>query len=160
MTCSVEGCNRSVERKGMCGMHYARIWRTGTTDPAHPMEVCKTEGCGRVANWKSGYCTPCYKQQWYLKSVGRSELMERTSQERWVHTKIGYVMIKVDGVLVYEHRALAEKALGKPLPPGAIVHHTKARDDNHGPFKLVVCPDQEYHILLHRRMQELGYESN
>jgi hypothetical protein len=73
----------------------------------------------------------------------------------------GYVQIRnEEGKLVYEHRWLAEKALGRPLPPGAIVHHMGARWDNHGPFKLVICPDQEYHLLLHRRMKELGYEDN
>lgn len=68
-------------------------------------------------------------------------------------------MIKVDGKLVYEHRVLAEKALGKPLPKGAVVHHTKAPGDNHGPFKLVICPDQEYHLHLHARARALGYEN-
>lgn len=100
------------------------------------------------------------KQEWYLKSQGRTELIERTSKERWIHSKNGYVMIKINGELVYEHRVLAEKALGKPLPPKAIVHHTKAPDDNHGYFKLVICPDQDYHLLLHRRARELGYENN
>lgn len=100
------------------------------------------------------------KQEWYLKQQGRTELLIRTSKERWIHSKYGYVMIKVNGELVYEHRVLAEKALGKPLPKGAVVHHTKAPDDNHGYCKLVICPDQAYHFLIHKRMQEFGYENN
>ena len=120
------------------------------------------------ASASSKYCSkPCsmkannlkqraYKQQWYLNSVGRPELIVRTSKGRWIHKDTGYVMIKVKGELVYEHRALAEKALGKALPKGAMVHHTGARDDNHGFFKLVICPNQEYHMLLHKRMEELS----
>lgn len=98
-----------------------------------------------------------YKQKWYLNKVGRTELLIRTSKERWIHSENGYVMIKVNGELVYEHRVLAEKALGRPLPKGAVVHHMIAPDDNHGLFKLVICPNQEYHLLLHKRM---GHANN
>ena len=72
--------------------------------------------------------------------------------------KSGHVMVKVDGKLTYEHRVLAEKALGKPLPNGSIVHHMGEPDDNYGFGKLVICPDQDYHLLLHRRMD--AYNQN
>jgi hypothetical protein len=58
---------------------------------------------------------------------------------------------------VYEHILLAEKALGKPLPPKAIVHHANG-SKNYG--LLVICPNQKYHALLHYRMRalkECGY---
>jgi hypothetical protein len=43
----------------------------------------------------------------------------------------------------------AEKALGKPLPPGAKVHHANLdKVDENG---LVVCQGESYHQLLHRR---------
>lgn len=71
----------------------------------------------------------------------------------------GYVKVMVNGRSTYEHILLAEKALGRPLPWGVIVHHTGARHDNHGPFKLVIC-DNSYHQLIHQRMRELGYENN
>jgi hypothetical protein len=152
MKCSVEGCNRDTEKKDMCQMHYARLRRTGTTDDPRPLQSCKTNGCNRFARWKSGYCSPCYQQQWYLKSVGRTELVNRKRRDYWINSTTGYVQIVVDGIIVYEHRYLAEKALGKPLPKGAVVHHTGAPDDNHGFCKLVICPSQEYHMLLHKRM--------
>ena len=47
-----------------------------------------------------------------------------------------------------EHVAIAEKALGKPLPPDAEVHHVNGSKDN-GP--LVICQDHAYHHLLHKR---------
>lgn len=121
-----------------------------------PYVPCIIEGCKKITSSKHGMCTSHYKQRWYLNSVGREEKIIRTSQERWVHSVFGYVMIKVQGKLVYEHRILAEKALGKPLPPKAIVHHMKAADDNHGYCKLVICPDQEYHMLIHKRMEACG----
>ena len=93
----------------------------------------------------------------HLRDPSEFSEMERPSQERWIHILGGYVMIKINGKLVYEHRYLAEKALGKPLPEGAIVHHMFEPDDNIGPFKLVICPNQEYHTLLHRNM---GHANN
>lgn len=121
---------------------------------------CSNLECEVLTSSTHGLCTKHYKQRWYLNQVGRDELMVRTSKERWIHSKYGYVMIKVKGELVYEHRVLAEKALGKPLPPKAIVHHMVDPGDNHGFCKLVICPDQEYHLLLHKRMEELGYAHN
>lgn len=72
----------------------------------------------------------------------------------------GYVMIRNEGKVQYEHILLAEKALGKPLPKGAIVHHTGLRHDNIGFMKLVICPDIAYHSLIHKRMKDLGYEDH
>ncbi len=49
------------------------------------------------------------------------------------------------------HRQRAERALGKPLPRKAVVHHADgSRDEN---AQLVICEDQRYHGLLHVRMR-------
>lgn len=45
----------------------------------------------------------------------------------------------------------AEKAIGKPLPKGAIVHH--ALGDKTDDSCLVICPDEAYHHLLHQRLR-------
>lgn len=49
-----------------------------------------------------------------------------------------------NGNHVLEHILKAEKALGKPLPPKAVVHH-------HTQTQLVICQDQSYHMVLHAR---------
>ncbi len=41
---------------------------------------------------------------------------------------------------------MAERALGKPLPPKAVIHH-------HDPNQIVVCQDQAYHNFLHQRQR-------
>lgn len=63
----------------------------------------------------------------------------------------GYRVFQADDKFVYEHRAVAEKALGKPLPPGAVVHHVDGNRLNNAPNNLVICPDAAYHRLIHYR---------
>lgn len=56
---------------------------------------------------------------------------------------------------VDEHILIAEKALGRPLPHGAVVHHADRDGLNNLPRNLVICQDQAYHLLLHQRMRAL-----
>lgn len=57
----------------------------------------------------------------------------------------------------YAHLDIAERALGKPLPKGAIVHHdNKLRYDNRN-CNLVICESRGYHAILHYRMR--AYEA-
>lgn len=74
----------------------------------------------------------------------------------------GYVLLYIpshphshaDG-FVLEHIVVATKALGKPLPPKALVHHVNhCRSDNQN-RNLVICQDQAYHLLLHVRERVL-----
>ena len=63
---------------------------------------------------------------------------------------------------VYEHRVLAERALRKPLPPRAEVHHVDGDGLNNGKGNIVVCENRAYHMLLHQRQRALeatGYAS-
>lgn len=55
---------------------------------------------------------------------------------------------------VREHILLAEKALGKHMPKEAVVHHGDA-DKSRNRGNLVICQDNSYHKLLHRRMNAL-----
>lgn len=62
-----------------------------------------------------------------------------------------YLRCTVGGKRVLEHRAVAEKALGHALPKGSIVHHVDKDETNNRPSNLVICPNQAYHKLIHRR---------
>ena len=70
--------------------------------------------------------------------------------------KKGYMVVRVGGVHKFEHVLIAEKALGKPLPKGAQVHHLNERKGDNRNTNLVVCPDDAYHKLLHKRARDLG----
>lgn len=54
---------------------------------------------------------------------------------------------------VFEHRAVADDAMGGRLPDGAPVHHADGDPANNEPSNLVVCEDNAYHRLLHQRMR-------
>mgnify|MGYP001213340056 CR=1 FL=1 len=66
-------------------------------------------------------------------------------------TKKGYV---------YAHVLVVEKTLGKYLPPNVVIHHVDNNPRNNNASNLVVCENQQYHMLLHRRttaLRECGH---
>lgn len=63
----------------------------------------------------------------------------------------GYVVVTRNYKQQYRHIEIAERALGKPLPLGAQVHHVDYDESNNNSSNLVICQDQKYHRLLHRR---------
>lgn len=67
-------------------------------------------------------------------------------------TKAGYIQVSKNGNFQYEHITVAERALGRPLPDGAIVHHVDEVRTHNANANLVICPNQGYHALLHQRM--------
>lgn len=63
-----------------------------------------------------------------------------------------YAEVRGDkGERILAHRLRAERALGRPLPVGVVVHHADGSKSPTAP--LVICPDEKYHKLLHRRMK-------
>jgi len=51
----------------------------------------------------------------------------------------------------YKYLAIAEEALGYPLPKGSEVHHFDEDRSNNSRGNLVICQDKAYHKLLHAR---------
>jgi len=73
-------------------------------------------------------------------------------RRRWkLSATKGYREIVVDTRRVKFHRLRAERALGKPLPAGAVVHHADGSMRHDAP--LVICQSEAYHTLLHARMR-------
>jgi hypothetical protein len=74
--------------------------------------------------------------------------------------KDGYIEIKRNGKSRLEHRIIAEKALGKALPEKARIHHIDGNGLNNLNNNLVICPDDKYHQLLHKRQEALNATGN
>lgn len=61
-TCEVDGCNRPHAGKGLCGMHYQRLRRTGRVElPPRAPRLCGTEGC-EAPHLARGMCVRHYNQ--------------------------------------------------------------------------------------------------
>ena len=70
-------------------------------------------------------------------------------------TSNGYRMHMIGGVKKLGHAWAAEKALGHALPKGAQVHHVNGDKTDNRNENLVICPNNEYHKLLHKRQRAL-----
>lgn len=65
--CSVVGCDRGCYMRGWCGMHYARVRRTGEVGSAEPKgrrrypSTCSLDGCERD-HYSKGWCELHYRR--------------------------------------------------------------------------------------------------
>lgn len=102
-----------------------------------------------------GLCGPHYKN---LIRRGDPYLWPERAKNgsKWTHHS-GYTGFTRNGNRIFEHVEIAEKVLGKKLPDGVIVHHVDCDESNNTNKNLVICPDQNYHMLLHVRTR--AYEA-
>ncbi len=103
--------------------------------------LCRIDGCHRISDTK-GMCQTHWRR---VKTHGDPSVTNRRSPKDGK----GYRSIGVKN----EHVIVAERALGKPLPKGAVVHHVDEDKSNNAPGNLVICPSMAYHSLLHIRMR-------
>lgn len=116
-------------------------------------KICSVPGCwDAVAGL--GYCNRHYQSAHRYGDPMKSKQQAKRGSGSATASH-GYHVIGIRGRLMLSHRAIAEKALGAPLPPAAVVHHVDGNRLNNEPSNLVICPNEAYHRLLHRRMRAL-----
>jgi HNH endonuclease len=113
--------------------------------PKKPPQFCSITNCG-VQLGRSCGKGMCNKHYTKFRKYGNPLAGRDRSR-----THTGYKMVGHRK----EHIVLAEKALGGPLPRGACVHHFDEDPTNNAFGNLILCPDQAYHSLLHRRQKAL-----
>ena len=74
---------------------------------------------------------------------------------KWTKTGHGYHVRNRKGKIVYEHTEIVERVLGRKLKGRECIHHVDGDKTNNENSNLVVCPDDKYHQLLHRRQRAL-----
>lgn len=82
--------------------------------------------------------------------------------DRKICPQSGYVLVRdrdhrrAHGNQIREHILVAERALGRPIPRKHPVHHVNGDPADNRPSNLVICEDQGYHMLIHRRTRALA----
>jgi hypothetical protein len=163
-------CQCGCGQKMKLGQQYVRGHNRRVANDGgnlNPSELCMC-GCGEKAplNQKTNSRRGEFKGAPARFIQGHGGHKRGSEHSLWKGGRIneqGYVLIflpdhpRADSRgYVREHILIAEKALGKPLPPKAVVHHANG-SRNSGP--LVICQDRAYHWLLHRRENKLKLEA-
>jgi len=115
--------------------------------------VCVVDGCDRKSRSRS-LC-----KRHYARFVRYGDPLGHGSIRRPRGTGTingGYHTTITAGIKKSSHREIAENALGKPLPNGAIVHHVDGNSLNNKNDNLVICKDQAYHLLIHARARAIN----
>ena len=140
--CSVDGCNSPIRGKGLCLVHYFRDRR-------------KQKAAAKKAKM------PNIEKQLYEQAV-KEAVQEAVKRVFLTEYPVGKLRSRISTgkykmISIPEHRLVAERALGKALPPGSIVHHINLNKQDNRQCNLVVCPNNEYHMLIHKLQAHYNY---
>ena len=111
---------------------------------------CIFQGCANEA-YRQQHCKTHYRQGLKDGTLARVKGGKGCASNHGD----GYIVQHINGARKKQHTHIAEKALGRVLPNGAVVHHVNENKSDNRNENLVVCPDAKYHKLLHVRQKAL-----
>lgn len=151
-TCRFEGCDRHHYGNGFCAAHNSQ-WNARGRDeskltpiivPREHGPTCEFPGCDRPYQ-SEGYCGSHLRQ---LKRWGKEKMrpIKDVPGVGAEHVDApGYVRIKLSDTgpaksrWMYKHRYVMQKALGRKLLKGEIVHHRDGDKQNNDIRNLALC---------------------
>jgi hypothetical protein len=116
--------------------------------------ACSVDGCGKQVVAR-GYC-----QNHYRVFMRRGTPIAPARTHALHIAAGGYPFRTVNGRTRYLHIEVAERALGRPLPQGAEVHHVNGNPADNRPENLIICPNHQYHMEIHQRERALSAAGN
>ena len=127
-SCKIDGCDRTKQYRGWCGMHYKRWRKHGDPGPAEMLHhwsnterKCKIEGCKKIARAR-GWCDMHYIRWWLSGAVGPAKMLRR---QKGTGTKSHGYIRECKGTnipSIRQHRRIWEEHYG-PIPKGYNIHH-------------------------------------
>lgn len=162
-TCSVDGCDRPVQSRGMCNTHYWRWWKAA--DPSElyyrrgaPKPPCSIDGCEKVAKSR-GWCSTHYAR-WQVYGDAAYPVKvytgRRVTDGGYVHVWAPDHPLAMSDHYVAEHRMVVHDA-GIEVPPGHHVHHLNGDKADNRLENLEVIDEAEHH---RRHMAEAEVVTN
>lgn len=152
-TCAFQDCSESAKVRGFCRSHYNKALKRGdliASAPAQYPPLCTAPDCNRPTE-KRGFCQMHYRRMQRTGNLGRV----RQETGSLVTMGGGYLTQTIGGETKLHHVRVVEAAIGKCLPKGAEVHHVNEITSDNRPENLVVCPNRQYHMILHARQRAL-----
>jgi hypothetical protein len=128
-SCSIDGCHVAACVRGMCQAHYQRWYRNGDPhqkwmNPRQAELTCAVDGC-EIQAWVRGWCRHHYDR--WQRTGDPAKEVTRAPAGSGSLTKDGYRRIGNK----FEHRAVMEAAIGRPLERHEHIHHKNGnRADN------------------------------
>lgn len=177
--CSVEACGRTDKIcRGMCQMHYNRMWKNGQVDLAPKLPTgwgeCNKDGCSNERKPHRKLCA----EHTYKFGAPRGEPSDWLPNcTRSTEGAGGYVRLiykNAAGITQQpkEHRVVMEITLGRELMAEENVHHMNGNRSDNRPENLELWNTSQpagqriedklkwAHELIQKYEVELGYANN
>lgn len=141
--CTIGDCERVLRCKGRCNLHYHQLKQR------RKLKLCAC-GCGGSTSYtfKHGHHTRLFSsaEQTRRGRMNSGDALRNTGQGKTYKKRNGR----------HEHRAVAEKKIGRKLRLGEVVHHKDHDKRNNAPKNIEVLRSQAEHCRLHALGRKRG----